>query len=81
MTKERRLKLIVNKVKISNLNGVFGGTDSRTETNTCAYTDESCDTGCNYTKTDSIIETKYCWTGDTKTNRSLVSCLNNSVEC
>ncbi|WP_046757332.1 hypothetical protein [Kordia jejudonensis] len=81
MKKDRKLKLIVNKIKISNLNHVFGGNGSREETERCAYTDISCDTRCVDTNTNPIIETEYCWTGATKTNQSLVSCLNNSGGC
>lgn len=75
MKKDRKLKLIVNKIKISNLNHVFGGNGSREETEVCAFTDVSCDTRCVDTNTDPIIETEICWTGDTKTINTIENCV------
>jgi len=81
MKKERKLKLVVNKVKISNLNGVFGGTDRTTDDtriDTCVFpTDVSCALTCDDT-TSAIVRSEPCNTGDTKTNRSLLNCLDSA---
>jgi hypothetical protein len=79
MKKERKLKLVINKVKISNLHGVYGGTGSATDSrvDTCVVpTDISCVLTCDDTGT-AIDISDPCQTGDTKSERSLRNCFNS----
>ena len=82
MKKEKKLKLIVNKVKISQLNTMYGGTGGNTTVVSevlCDTDDQTVDLICQVTNYETCDDPTSV-TGDTKTNRSLVNCIF-SAQC
>ncbi|WP_430412178.1 hypothetical protein [Kordia sp.] len=82
MKKERKQKLIISKVKISQLNTLYGGSGENIPVASivlCTVDDQTGDLVCqatNYLTCDDPNS----GTGATKTNRSLVNCIV-SAQC
>lgn len=83
MKKEKRLKLIVNKVKISQLNTMYGGTGGNTTVGSvalCATEDQTVDLGCQVTNIETCDDPT-SGTGATKTFITVRNCIAQSNVC
>lgn len=83
MKKERKLKLIVNKVKISQLNTMYGGTGGNTTVGSvvlCDTDDQTVDLGCQATNFETCDDPT-SGTGATKTIITVRHCIVQSDGC